>query len=287
MDGAPERPVNRLPARSISTAESVSFIEERGTDLEKARMRHVLFAIQPEQDVIDSFVRLQNPDGGFPCGMVQGNPSAVHKTVNGLWWLDELGMLASSPADRAYGYLSDVQRGDGGWDEDPAIASYGLPPWIRPGDLGTQVYLSSYAAYWLAAGGHETHPAFQAALRFLLQHRDETGRFYGFHHSTWIATSVFAMAGPEYAEIVVQGLQALLERPLPEWPVEHICWALAYLGRAGLAREHLLIKRGLTELLHRQRLDGSWASPEDESGAVTTTQALKVFKYYGLGYFGP
>jgi squalene cyclase len=268
-------------------APSVSFIEERGTDLEKARMRHVLFGAPPEPGVVDPLVRLQNPDGGFPCGMVQGNPSAVHKTVNGLWWLDELGMLASPSAGKAFGYLFDVQRGDGGWDEKPDIARYGLPPWIRPGDLETRVYLSSYAAYWLAAGGHVTHPAFQAALRFLLQHRDETGRFHGFHHSTWIATSVFAMAGSEHAGIAKQGLEALLDRPLPDWPVEHICWALAYLGRAGLPGEHPLIERGLAELLHRRRSDGSWASPEDESGAVTTTQALKVLKHYGLMQFKP
>jgi squalene cyclase len=271
----------------VNTAKSVSFVEERGSELEKARMRHVLFGAPPAPDVVDPFVRLQNPDGGFPCAMVQANPSAVHKTVNGLWWLDELGLLASSPAGKAFRYLFGVQQGDGGWDEDPDIALYGLPPWIRPGDLATRVYLSSYAAYWLAVAGHETHPAFRAALRFLLQHRDETGRFYGFHHSTWIATSVFAMAGPEYAEIAEQGLQALLDRPLPEWPVEHICWALAYLGRAGLPGEHPLIERGLAELLHRRRSDGSWASPEDESGAVTTTQALKVLKHYGLVQFDP
>ena len=285
MDGAPERHVNRSPTRSMDTAQSIAFVEERGSDLEKARMRHILFGAPPEPDVVDPFVRLQNPDGGFPCGMVQGNPSAVHKTVNGLWWLDELGMLASLPAGRAFGYLFDVQRDDGGWDEDPAIARYGLPPWIRPGDLGTRVYLSSYAAYWLAVAGHETHPAFRAALRFLLQYRDETGRFHGFHHSTWIATSIFAMAGPEHAQIAEQGLQALLDRPLPEWPVEHICWMLAYLGRAGISSDHPLIERGLAELLHRQRSDGSWASPEDESGAVTTTQALKVLKHYRLVQF--
>ena len=268
-------------------APSVSFVEERGTDLEKARMRHVLLGVPPEPDAVDPFVRLQNPDGGFPCGMVQGNPSAVHKTVNGLWWLDELGMLASPPADRAYGYLFDVQRDDGGWDEDTGIARYSPPPWICPGDLETRVYLSAYAAYWLAVAGHQTCPAFRAALHFLLQHRDESGRFYGFHHSTWIATSVLAMAGPEHANIAEQGLQALLERPLPDWPVEHICWALAYLGRAGLPGEHPLIERGLAELVHRRRSDGSWASPEDESGAVTTTQALKVLKHFGLVQFDP
>jgi squalene cyclase len=238
--------------------------------------------VKPEAEVVEAFIALQNHDGGFPCGMVGGNPSVVHKTLNAIWWLDELGMLESPPANKAFDYLFEVQREDGGWDEDPAVAPYGLPPWIIPGDLRTRVYLSSFAAHWLAVRDYRTHRAFQAVLAFLLQHRDETGKFYGFAHSTWMATSVFMLADPEYAPVAEQGLRVLMDRPLVEWPVEHICWALNYLGRAGLSKGHPLVERGLAELLQRRRPDGNWADPEDESGAVTTTQVLKVLKHYGV-----
>ena len=50
----------------MDIAESVSFVEENGTDLEKARIRYILYGVKPEPDVIQPFVELQNADGGFP-----------------------------------------------------------------------------------------------------------------------------------------------------------------------------------------------------------------------------
>lgn len=148
---------------------------------------------------------------------MQGQLSAVHRTLAALNWLDELGMLDSPVAGQAFGYLLAVQRDDGGWDEDPAVTQYSLPRWLTPGHPGTRLYLSSHSAYWLGVAGRQTHPAFQKALDFLLKHQDETGRFYGFLHSTWIAASVLFMAGDRYAGAANNGLQVLMGRQLSRW----------------------------------------------------------------------
>jgi len=267
----------------MDITKSVSLIEEKGSDLEKARIRQILYGVEPEPNVIQPFTELQNGDGGFPYDTVQGNLSTVDNTLSALWWMDELGMLESSTADKAFGYLLAVQRDDGGWDEDPSITQYDLPPWVSPGDLRTRLYLSSYSTYWLAVRNHKTHPAFQKALDLLLKHRDETGKFYGYLHTTWIATSVFVMAGHQHSEVARKGLQVLMDRPLSEWADSQISWALNCLGRAGLPGDHPFIEKCLAELLQRQEPNGSWSSEDGEAYAVSATiEALKSLKHYGL-----
>ena len=127
------------------------------------------------------------------------------------------------------------------------------------------------------------HPAFQKALDFLLRHRDETGKFYGYLHTTWIASSVFGMAGDQYAEVARKGLQTLMDRPFSEWADSQIAWALDCLSSAGLPKDHPFVEKCLAELLQRRGPDGRWSSEDGEAYAVgATIQVLKVLKHYGL-----
>lgn len=266
----------------MDITKSVVFIEERGSDLEKARMEQILFGRKPKTEVIQLLTALQNNDGGFPYDMVPGNLSSVDTSLVAFWWMDELGILQSPTADKAVDYLLAVQRADGSWDEDASIAQYDLPLWINPGDLRTVIYLSAYAAYWLAVIGYGTQPAFQKALEFLLKHQDETGQFRGYLHSTWIAVSAFRMAGPQYSEVAEKGLQALANKTLADWEASQIAWALDCLGKAGLQENHPLIHNCLAELINRHQPDGSWSSEDGEAFAVgATIGALKVLKWYG------
>jgi squalene cyclase len=261
---------------------SVALVEENGSELEKARLRQILYAVKPPPEVIHDLVQRQNEDGGFPYGQFQGNPSTVNSTLVALWWLDELGMLASAPAGEALGYLLAAQREDGGWDEDPAAAKFDLPPWISPGDLRTRLYLTAYAAYWLALSGDRARPGLRKALDFLLRHQDRAGKFYGYLHTTWIATSVFIVMGERYTEVAAKGLQVLMGRPLAEWADSQISWALDCLGRAGLPKGHPFVEQGLTELLRRRDPAGSWSSEDGEAHTVDAIiGVLKVFKLYG------
>ena len=89
----------------MDITKSIAFIEERGSELEKARIRHILYGQKPEADVIQRFTGLQNNDGGFPYDMVPGNLSTVDNTLLALSWMDELGLLGSPLADKAVSYL--------------------------------------------------------------------------------------------------------------------------------------------------------------------------------------
>jgi len=267
-----------------SVARSIAFVEEHGTDLEKVRLSHILHGAEPGLDAVESLVRLQNNDGGFPCRMMQDDPSTVNSTLTALWWLDELGMLGSTVADRSLSYLLLIQKEDGGWDEDPLIARYyEPPPWVKSGDLRTRLYLSAYSVYWLALGGRRDNPALRKGLKFLLKHQDNLDGFCGPHHTTWIATSAFIMAGPRYITAVKRGLKVLEDRPLSEWPDSQIAWALCCLGRAGLPEDRPFVKASLVELHSRRKPDGSWLSEDGQAHTVDATiEALKAFKVYAL-----
>src|SRR4030042_136242 len=127
----------------VNIIKSMSFIGEKGSDLEKARINCILNGANPKREVILGFINLQNEDGGFPFGMVKGNLSTINETTVALWWMEELDILSSPNARQAFDYLMATQLEDGGWDEDPQQAQYDLPAWIQIGDLKTRLYLSA------------------------------------------------------------------------------------------------------------------------------------------------
>jgi hypothetical protein len=262
---------------------SISFINTRGTEIEKARMNYILHGIRPAPKIHQSLYELQNVDGGFPFGMQRGNLSTINETTVALWWLEELDLLDSPAANQALDYLLRTQKTDGSWDEDPRLAQYKLPHWIKLNDLSTRLYLSAYAAYWLAVSGMTCLPAFRQALHFLIRSQDKTGKVFGYPHTTWISSAVFLLAGQRYSSIASQGVIALSNRPMYEWEDSQLAWALDCLSKGGLNKHVPFVKSCLQELSNRQKSNGSWASEDGVTSAVSATlQAVKVLKHYGV-----
>jgi hypothetical protein len=263
--------------------QSISFIEAKGSELEKARLNCILHGTTPHQEIIQGFIELHNKDGGFPFRMQKGNLSTINETTVTFWWMEELEILTSPTAKQAFAYLLSTQQADGSWDEDPRIAQYELPPWMQLGDPKIRHYLSAYATYWLAVGGYKNFTAFRKAIHFLIRSQDKSGKFYGYLHTTWIAVGALLMAGDRYATLASMGIQALSDKPLTEWDDSQIAWALDCLGTGGLPIYDPFVQGCLEELSRRQKSDGSWASEDGEAYAVgATIQALKVFKCYGM-----
>lgn len=259
------------------------YIHTKGSDLEKARIDCIVKGTPPEPRVIESFIGLQNEDGGFPFEMHEGNLSTINETTVALWYMEELDLLFSQTARRAFSYLLSTQRGDGSWNESPQIEQYDLPAWIQSDDPKTILYLSAYSTYWLAAGGYSGSAGFRKAVHFLIRHQDKTGKFFGYLHTTWIASGLFLLSGERYRHVAETGIQYLMNRKLSDWDDSQIAWAADCLSSGGLEKDHLFMRNCLAELDNRQRSDGSWSAEDGEAFSVgATIQALKVFDRYNL-----
>ena len=266
----------------MDIARAVSIVKQNGSTLEKARYDWVVNGITVDVEIVRPFLELQSRDGGFPFGGQKENLCTVNDTLSALSLMDGLGLLDSTAAGQAIDYLLAVQKDDGGWDEDPAITKYELPSWVFPGDLRTRLHLSAYASYWLALKNRVEDPKFRKALYFLVGQQEVSGKFFGYLHTTWIAASVFALAGRPYSKIVSRCLKYLMEKPFDEWADSQIAWALECLGRAGLPKAHPFINDCLIELRQRQKSDGTWISEDGEACTIQATiSVLKAFKIFG------
>lgn len=280
---------------------SIIYVGENGSILEKARLLRILMNEPPSPVVYEKLLSIQNPDGGFPSRPRQPSASAVDSTLTALWQLDELGMFQATTADggqkpplasytrRGLDFLVNIQQPDGGWDENPDLSSHDLPPWIRPGETATRLYLSTYAAYWLGLSGPEYQPAFQKGVAFLAAwqgpaHLDPQspppapGQIPGYLHNNWLGTSAFLLAGDEYTKHAGRGLEYLQSRPYSTWEDSQIAWAIDCLVRAGLPAAHPLVQEGLLALRQRRAPDGSWASEDDEGPSFVAAATVSVMK---------
>lgn len=100
---APDREYTGSLGLEMVINRSVEYINRRGSGLEKARLHRILYGTSSEFDAIQEFVQHQNADGGFPCGMVGGNLITINDTTVALRRLEELDMLVSEQAEKAFG----------------------------------------------------------------------------------------------------------------------------------------------------------------------------------------
>ncbi len=299
----------------LNLTSSILFVDENGSLLEKARLLYILLKEKPSKVVYEKLLSLQNPDGGFPSRPKAGSPSSVDSTLTAIWQLDELGMFDNPHTRRALNYLVTQQRAYGGWDENAGLPAHDLPPWIRPGETTTRLYLSTYAAYWLGLAGPEYRGPLKTAAAFLEAWQGQEGsqidtvaqsariarrgtsalrnsanesgaaggevlspgQMPGYLHNNWLGTSAFLLAGADYTRNAHLGLEYLQSRPMADFEDSQVAWALDCLSRAGLSAAHPFIQAGLDTLRQRRAADGSWTSEDGAASAASATvSAIKV-----------
>jgi hypothetical protein len=267
----------------MDAAKARAFIDKHGSDMERYTAAFLFDGLRDDSIAIAYLDNLQNPDGGFPYNLTDGNPTSVNETCGFLSVFLDLGLKETKQCHAALHHLFMVQKPDGGWDENPEIADLEPPFWDEPGSIRTRVWLTGEIARQLIRLGHKGSESIQRAARFLRKHRGNDGRFAGFEIATWIALGVFGeLHGPEN-EIVLDSLN-LVSKWLreDEEDAAFLCWYLECLDSAGIPSVHPLVSRCANALQMRQHEDGTFSSADGARYTIKTTlSALKLLKALG------
>jgi hypothetical protein len=268
-------------AAPLDWRRTIAYIDQNGSEMERARLRGILGRARSEATVIRTLEARQNDDGGFPFGLVPARLSTLEATAGALEWMADLGLLGSPAAERAITYLLSVQRPDGAWDEPVGLLRYNPPPRLVPGDPRVRTVSTALVAYWLARAGRRDDYEVARAMGYLRVRQSPEGRFEGFLQATWLAAALFRLVEGDASEVAARALSALAAVDGARWFAGALAEMLNALGEAHVPRDVPLVERSLARLMLLSRPDGSWLSEEGDAYTVEVTlRALRALLLY-------
>ena len=161
---------------------AVHFAKTHGDELQRYRVDFHFNDIRDDEIPLNYYRRRQEAKGGFPYDLEPGNLISTNETTGILGMLAELDLSKSDVAKKAIDYILSIQSRDGSWDEGQEIKELNPLPWDKPGELNTRLWLTALTAANLVNLEKGDLEAVMRAADFLLQHRDESGRFQGLHN---------------------------------------------------------------------------------------------------------
>ncbi len=268
--------------RGLGIQKAIAFIEQKGTKLERYRLRRLLGKEKDMDFPLRHLKELQNNDGGFPYEDTKDRLSSINSTGMNLALMVELGLGESDVCKKTVKYLFDVQHENGSWDENKAINRYNPPFWNTPGDLNTRMWLTANVLDYLIRLSYKQSEPIEKAKEFLLENRDEEGKFAGFLHSTWIAIAVFGQLEGSDSEVVRKALKVMNQNfDRLENGASDFVWLLECLYVAKIPKDNPLVQKCINKLAGLQRNDGAWPSGNGEKYSVhTTLGALRTLRLY-------
>lgn len=248
---------------------AVRYVRAHGDLVEQARLACLQSGTAPPPAVVDRISAGQATGGGWPASG-DGSVASVDATCFRLAELDDLDALDTPATAQAVRWLVGVQRPDGAWEEDPALAAV-APPWALPGDPEARLYLTAVAGFRLAvaAAQSEADPAgpgtparytsaLRAAADFVAGQIRPAGSWPSFLAAGWHAAALLHHQGLFYEAARVQ---YVLGDRLPDMSPADVASMAAVLRRLGGIDDWLLAE-GRKRLTVTQRSDGGWDSDE-------------------------
>ena len=254
---------------------AVGYVVAHGDPVERARLSFLRTGTAPPAAALERIEIEQTSAGGWPAAGDGWVPS-VDATCFRLAELDDLGGLHGPTVERALAWLASVQRPDGTWQEDEALAAE-APPWAMPGDPEATLYLTAVAGFWLTVAEVEAHPrheepahyaaVLQAAARFVVGRLRPDGTWPSFLAAGWHAAGLLHEQQFFYESAQVQLVLGDRLRGMSPADVANMAAALR---RVNLGDDWLL-QSARKRLSETQRTDGGWDSDEGPLFDVNTT----------------
>jgi Prenyltransferase and squalene oxidase repeat len=254
---------------------AIGYVVAHGDPVERARLSYLRTRAAPSPEVIERITAGQTPSGGWPASGDSPVPS-VDATCFRLGELDDLGGLHGPHVDRALDWLASVQRDDGTWQEDEALAAE-APPWALPGDAEATLYLTSVAGFWLTVAEVEAHPyhdepgrhqaVLARAAAYVVAQLRPDGTWPSFLAAGWHAAGLLHEQQYFYESA---RMQLVLGDRLDGMSPADVASMAAALRRVNLGDDWLL-RAARKRLGETQRTDGGWDSDEGPLFDVNTT----------------
>jgi hypothetical protein len=258
---------------------AVGYVVAHGDDVDRARLAHLRTGAVPDPAVVEVVESGQLPGAGWP-GRQGGQVASIDATCFRFAELDDLGALGRPAARQAMDWLATAQRGDGTWEEDPALAEV-APPWAAPGVPEARLYLTALAGFWLAAGGLAARPGGPLDARVggayagMVAHAAEAvagslaedGSWPSYLVTGWLGAAMLYAQGREEDSA---RMRAVLHRRLGDIAPAGVAWAASALRRLGVPTDDPLLVAGRQQLAAIQRSDGSWPGEDGEEFVVHT-----------------
>jgi hypothetical protein len=254
---------------------AIGYVVAHGDPVERARLSYLRTGQRPPSLIVERITSIQTPEGGWaPSG--DGDIPSIDATCFRLGELDDLGGLHGTAVERALAWLADVQRPDGTWQENEALAAE-APAWAMPGDPEATLYLTSTAGFWMTVAEVETHPDLDvpqryasqlgAAAAYVSSRLRPDGTWPSFLATGWHAAGLLHVQQRFYESARVQ---LVLGDRLPDMSAADAASMAAALRRVNLGDDWLL-RSARKRLSETQRTDGGWDSDEGPVFDVNTT----------------
>ena len=256
---------------------AVNFVQHQGTDIERARLRSILYA-EPAPDVVrEQFERSQRGDGGWAAFWAP-DYSSLDATCYQLAQADQLGIDRKSRLFvDAVRFLAERQHFDGSWEEEETEAG-AAPSWAMPGDVAARLYVTANCGFWVAVTGLVQDAADDAA-GYLSRQLDANGHLSSFPQAHWLAAALWRMQGmhDEAANAL-----AYLQKRVPELSAGNLAWMILALREGGLPAADETVRAALIRMVELRDPAGHWPSDEGAGNAVhVTIEAIKSLQLAG------
>jgi A-macroglobulin TED domain len=254
---------------------AIQYIDSHGSAIEKARLKFITDAALISTDEIAQLMNHpQNEDGGW-IPFWGKDISSLDATCYKLAQLEQLGVQQHSMIDKAITFMLSKQADKGYFEEEERIADI-CPPWVKPGELEAQLYLTANCALWIQYYAPQNKEQLVSAAEYLISHINEGGFINSYRHTNWMAAGFLYRMGFEAES---QRMMQYIESTIEDLSSDNLAWLANTLILCKMNSKELLHKI-TTQLIQLQQEDGSWSSDDGEWQRMhTTLEALRAIKF--------
>lgn len=264
---------------------AVGYVVAHGDEVDRARLAYLRSGTAPAPELLERVEAGQLAGAGWPSRH-DNEVASIDATCFRLAELDDLGALGRPAARQALDWLAQIQRRDGSWEEDEALAA-AAPPWAKPGDPAARLYLTANAAFWLSAAGLSARAGgpldarvggayagvVASAAAVIADSLREDGSWPSFLVTGWLGAAV--LFGQDRFWEAAQ-MQAVLGERLEEMSGADVAWLACALRRLDVGDDDWLLRAAWRRLGELQGSDGSW--PSDDGDAFTLHTVLTAIR---------